>query len=817
MDWFIQDLRYALRRLHKTPGFTAIAVAILALGIGANTAIFSIVNAVLFRPQPYDRPDELVNIYVSDSRGRVHATTSYPEYLAFREQTDLFSETTAFDLNILSRITDQGADVALVEFVAANYWDLLGLKPHRGRAFHTTDDIPGSGPVAVVNHRVWQRTYGSDPTLVGRTVNLNGTAVTIVGIGPADYNGVVVGVTSQFWLPYGSMMVVAPDQSERLERRNSRSIWVRGRLQPGVSVAHAQAGIDVVMSRLGQQYPESNEGRTAIVVSSSRVRFHPAVDRTLYPVAGLLMTVVALVLAIACSNLANLLLARAAARQKEIAIRLAMGAGRGRLVRQLLAESVLLAGAGGAAGLAIAYGLVRAISAFQPPIPIPVVLDLSIDGRVLGFTVALALLTGLLFGLAPAIRASRPDLVRSLKDKEVELGAGHRRFGLMNVLVMSQVAVSLLLLLSAGLFVRSLGQAQRIDPGFETTNAAILTMSLGLGGKSEDEGYLFLREFQERLAARPDVRAVAIAERVPLGVAIHTEGIYVEGYPIPPGDDEVEVDYAVVGPGYFQTLGIPLLRGRAFTEADDEAAPRVVVVSEAMAIEFFGTREVVGKRFRVGGADGIAVEVVGVARDTKVRTLGERPRPFIYAAFAQDYAEIVGVVAASVGEPTALLEAMRNQLRAMDPDIPIFDAKTMPQHLGIMLFAPRMGAALLSVFGVLAMVLATLGLYGVVAFAVSQRRHEMGIRIALGARTDQVVKLVVTKGMALVAVGFAMGMILALVATRPLGKLLYGVGTSDPITFVGVGLFLAGITFIASYVPARRAANVDPMVALKHV
>jgi predicted permease len=816
MEALLQDLRYAARRLHQSPGFTAVAVAIIALGIGANAAIFSIVDAVLFRPQPYERPGELISIYTTDTHGRHPMVSSYPDYLSLREQTDLFSGTTAFEMKIMSRITEEGSEVVMVESVAANYWEVLGLRPFRGRAFNAADDVSGSAPVAVINHQAWERKFGSDPSIIGRTVNLNGTPVTIVGIGPDDYSGFLVGVTSEYWVPYGSLSVVAPDEAASLERRGARSLMVRARLRPGVGVERARAGVALVMTRLAREYPQSNEGREALVFPTSQVRFLPEVDQALFPVAGLLMAVVGLVLAVACSNLANLLLARGASRQREVAIRLAMGAGRGRLVRQLLAESMLLAAVGGAAGLGLAYWLVRAIVAFRPPIPFPLALDLTVDTRVLAFTAVLSLLTGGLFGFVPALRASRPDLVRALKNEDTALAVGHRRFGLRNTLVVSQVAVSLLLLVCAGLFVRSLGNAARVEPGFEAENVAMISLRLGQREQSDPAAREFLRAYLARLASRRDIRSLAVADLVPLGFGVQAREISIDGYAPPPGEDGISVDYAAVDSGYFRTLGIPLLRGRGFTGADDATAPRVVAVSEAMALRFWGTREVVGRRFRLEGSDGGPVEIVGVTRDTKVRTLGEAPRPHLYVPFEQNIPFFTYVIAATAGDPGPVLEGMRRELRAMNAPYPVFEARTMPQHLGIMLFAPRMGAALLSVFGILAVVLAALGLYGVVAFGVSQRTREIAIRMAIGARPGQVVGLVVSETMVLVGVGFAIGMALAALATRPLASLLYGVGPSDPFTYGAVGLLLAVVALGAAYLPARAAAAVDPMAALKN-
>jgi len=816
MEAMLQDLRHAVRRLRQSPGFTAVAVAIIALGIGANAAIFSIVDAVLFRPQPYERPGELVSIYTTDSHGQHPMVSSYPDYLSLREQTDLFSGTVAFEMKIMSRITEEGSEVVIVESVSADYWEVLGLRPFRGRAFNAADDVSGSAPVAMINHQAWERKFGSDPSIIGRTVNLNGTPVTVVGIGPDDYSGFLVGVTSEFWVPYGSLSAVAPDEAASLEQRGARSLMVRARLRPGVGLERARAGVALVMARLAQEYPQSNEGRKALVFPTSQVRFLPEVDQALYPVAGLLMAVVGLVLAVACSNLANLLLARGAARQREVAIRLAMGAGRGRLVRQLMAESMLLAGVGGAAGLALAYSLVRTIVAFRPPIPFPLALDLTVDTRVLVFTAVLSLLTGALFGFVPALRASRPDLVRALKNEETALAVGHRRFGLRNTLVVSQVAVSLLLLVCAGLFVRSLGNAARVEPGFEAENVAMISLRLGQQGQSDPAAREFLRAYVERLASRRDIRSLAVADLVPLGFGVQSREVSIDGYAPPPGEDEVSVDYAAVDSGYFRTLGIPVLRGRGFTAADDATAPRVVAVSEALALKFWGTLEVVGRRFRLGGADGVPVEIVGVARDTKVRTLGEAPRPHLYVPFEQNVPFFTYVIAATVGDPGPVLEGMRREHRAMNAPYPVFEARTMPQHLGIMLFAPRMGAALLSVFGALAVILAALGLYGVLAFAVSQRTREIAIRMAIGARPGQVVALVVSETMVLVGVGFVIGMALAALATRPLAALLYGVGPSDPLTYGAVALLMAAVALGAAWLPARAAAAVDPMAALKN-
>ncbi|NOT06611.1 MAG: ABC transporter permease [Gemmatimonadales bacterium] len=814
MDTFLRDLRYSVRRLRTSPGVALVAILIVALGIGANSAVFSLVNAVLFRPQPYDKPEELVNIYVSDSDGRDYTTASYPEYRDFKEQARLFAGTVALEPQIVSRTTDDGSKIAFIEAVSANYWEVLGLRLFRGRGF-LPEEESGGGVVAVINYQMWDREFGADPGLIGRTVRLNGAPVTIVGIGPKDYRGVIGALTSQFWMPSGSFKAIDPEYAAKTERRGSRSTWVRARLQPGVSVQAAQSAIDIVMQRLGTTFPESNAGRKASVVPADGVRFHPAIDGALYPVAGILLLVVALVLAIACSNIASLMLARATARQREMALRLAIGAHRGQLVRQLLTESVLIASIGGLVGIGVAQLMVRAIMSFQPPIPIPVSLDLSLDGRVVLFSAILTLGTGILFGLAPALRATRPDLVRSLKDEESSATGGRRRFSLRNGLVVLQVSVSVLLLAGAGLFVRSLGQAQGIDPGFEAERAAILTVSLGHGRLNDEQGRELLRVFSERIAAAPGVRSVALADRIPLGAGFQTRGVWIDQAPPPSGQDNIELDFVLVGPRYFQTLGIALVAGRDFASTDLPGSPHVVIVSEAMARKYWGRPDIVGEHFRMGGANGSLVEIVGVARDTKVRTLGEVPRPYVYASFDQEYTGIIAVIAATEGDPSAALAAMRREFTTLAPDVPIFDAKTMTEQLGLALFLPRMAAALLGLFGMIGIGLAGLGLYGVVAFAVTQRTREIGIRMALGADARKVVRLVVREIAALVLTGLLLGTGVALLAMRPLAGILYGVSPADPVTFIFVTGLLLVAACIASYLPARRAVTIDPLVALR--
>ncbi len=815
---FLQDIRYAARRLRQSPGFTAIAIAIMGLGIGANTAIFSIVNAVLFKPLPYERPSELVRIFTTEDDGETPMVSSYPDFLDFRDRRDLFSGAVAHTAMIVSLLNDEGAETVFVEYVSADFFEVLGLPPALGRAFDPREDEFGaSEAVAIVGHQAWQRRYGGDPDIVGTMVRLNGRPVTIVGVGPEDFSGSMIGFTMEFWMPWGTATFIDSDMRRIVESRGYHSLSVTARLQPAVTVAQATAAMELLGRQLAEKYPDTNTNRNVVTMAAADVRLHPFIDAVLYPVAGLLMAVVGLVLLVACTNLANLLLVRASSRRKEVAVRLALGATRRRLVSQLLTESMLLGVFGGAVGLVLAYWTAMFITSFRPPVGFPIAVDLTLDVRVLAFTVILSIATGVIFGLVPSLRASRPDVVSTLKDDTWSLGRVRRRLGLTNVLVVSQVGVSLVLLIAAGLFLRGMLTAQRVDPGFETENVAIATVGHLMGGNGEESGREFLYELARRLETHPDVRAVALADRVPLAASAQRRDVIVDGYQLPPGVDALATDYTAVTPEFFDVMGIPILRGRAFNSHDTETSPDVAIVSAAMARQIWGTEDVVGRQFRWDAADP-PIEVVGVAQDTKVRTLGEAPRRHLWLPFAQQGGRLlfVSAVVATIGDPSAMPEVFRREVKALDSNVPLFEAKTMQQHLGIMLFAPRMAAFLLSGFGILAMVLSTIGLYGVLAYSVARRTREVGIRVALGADRGRVVGMVVREGMTMVIVGVAVGLALSAVAMRPLAGLLHGVSAVDPLTFAGVAVMLTVVALLASYIPARRAANVDPMVALRY-
>jgi predicted permease len=814
METLIADLRYAVRRLSQRPGFALIAILTIALGVGANSAIFSVVNAILLRPLPVESPDELVEIY-SQEGDEEPITHAYPDYLDIRVRDDLFSGVTAYTVDFFSVELGTEPEVTLGESVSADYFEVLGVPAAMGRAFISgEDDAPGAPAVAVISHAMWQRRFASDPAVLGRTLRVRGQTVEIIGVMPPKFKGLLVGFSSELWMPLTSNQSFAA--GDDLRNRGSRWLMLKGRLRPGVTPDQAQAGLDVLAGQLAAAYPETNADplRRFPVIPTNDVRLHPMVDRALVPVAALLMTVVGLLLLIVCTNLANLLLARALGRRKEIAVRLAIGAGRWRLIRQLLTESVLLAVLGGALGLLVAWGTVELLVRFQPPVFVRLSLDLGIDGRVLAFTFFVSVLAGVFFGLAPALQATRPQLTPALKNELEAVTRKYRTFGLRGSLVIVQVAVSLVLLIGAGLFVRSLIGAQRIDPGFERERAAIMTIAPTLADTDTAGVRNLYTELRERALGLPGVEAATLASRLPLGVSVNINELYVEGVDTPE-DEAPSIDVTVVSPGYFETMGVPLLQGRDFVDGDDATSPLVVIIDEAAAQRFWPGENPIGKRLRLGGPEGPQRAIVAVAQTTKVRTLGEQPRPYLYVPLAQRHRGIISLVVRTAGDPAATLPLLRREGLLLDESLPIMELKTMKQHLGIMLFAPRVGGILLGVFGGLAILLATIGLYGVVSYAAAQRTREVGIRVALGARPGDVVRLVIGQGMVMVGVGAVIGLVLAFAGARPLGSFLYGIRPWDPSTFLGITLLLVGVAFVATMVPAMRAARLDPTVALR--
>ena len=816
MGFLRYDLGYALRQLRANPGFTAVAVLSLALGIGVNSTIFTLVNGLFLKPLPVADIHEVVEVF-STRDDRMFDLSSYPDYVDFRDEVEAFDGMAANMTMVFSWNRDTHSETLFGELVSGNYFQVLGIEPAHGRWFRPEEDrTPSTHPVAVLGYGFWERNFAGDPSIVGDTIKLNGTHFTVVGIAPPTFTGTIPVLSSDLWTPLMTAPIVNifADLQAIIEERGRRSLRMYGRLAEGAMVDQARVQLETVATRLAGEYPATNEHRSVNLKPLDEVRINPELDGIVAPFAGLLMGLVGMVLLVACANVANMLLARASARGREISVRLALGASRWRLIRQLLTESVILSLIGGAVALLLTYWASRLVAGFQPPLPIRVVIDLSPDVRVLGFTLCAALLTGVVFGLAPALRSSKPDLVATLKDDGTQ-GGGAGRFSLRNLLVVAQVAVSLVLLVTAGLFARSLGNAQSIDLGFDGANIAFVSTTMGAAGYDREERRQFLRQTTERIGALPGVVAATYTGRLPMNTTRFSMEFLIEGYDPDSGDRSVSVNYNPVGPGYFEILRIPLLSGRGILETDDSRSPLVALVNESFVKEYWPGENPIGKRIKFDDDSESWIEVVGLTADFKMWSVGEEPSPMVHASLMQQAPFFETVMVRTSSDPGPMVARMREEITALDPDISFFDARTMDDNLAVVLFPVRMGAVLLAVFGFLALGLAAVGVYGVIAYTVSRRTHEIGIRMALGAGSGNVMGMVVSQGMKVVLVGVVFGLLGALAISTLLGSLLYDVSTVDPVAFLGTSAILVAVALIANYIPARRGSRVDPMVALR--
>ncbi len=806
----------AARSLRQSPVFSIAAVLTLGLGIGANTAIFSFVNAVALKPPNVDDPGTLVRIYTSTPEGQPYGSTSFLELEDIVEQTDVFDGVVGYAL-AAGALTDEGRiELLLGEIVTGNYFDVLGAKIAMGRAFRPEEyETPGTHPVIVLGHGLWVRRFGEDPSIVGQAIRLNGVSFDVIGVADESYRGMLPALWVDFWAPSMMVRTLIPDAPNALTSRRSRQFMVHARLRDGVTVQEAQAAVSLVAARLEETFPESNAGHSMSVLKADSVRLHPSVDVWLLPLAMAALVVPGLVLLIACTNLAGLLLARATDRRKEIAVRLALGASRRQIVLYLLGESVLLSLVGGALGVLLATWLVRMITALTPPVIISLSFDVGVDYRVLVFTAGLSVLVGILFGLVPALRASKPELSRALKDEGAVVWRA-RRLSLRNALIVGQVAVSMLLLLVAGLFIRSLQEAVNIDPGFDTESSIVFTMNAAVR-HDEPAGREYYRQVLARLNAYPGVTGVALADRLPLGFSGQTMQILVDQPRSESSRADAErgeaIHFARITPGYFHTLGIDLLAGRDFGDLDRQGSPPVAILSEAGARHLWGDENPVGNTIRRPG--GVPLQVVGVARDTRVRTLGDGSEPYLYVPLEQSYESMLELIIATDRDPAAFIGEAQDVILQVDPDVIPLEVMTMSGGNAMILFPLRMAAGLLGGFGALGLLLSSVGIIGSLAYSVSCRSHEVGVRMALGASPGNVVGMVVSGGMRLVGVGMAMGMVLALGVGQLLQGLLVGVSPTDPVAFLGVTALLAGVALLASWLPARRAAAVDPLAVLR--
>ena len=809
-----KDISYAFRSLLKRPGFVSIAVITLALGIGANTAIFSLVNAVLLRSLPVERPGEIVSVAVRGKDDSMSAF-SYPNYRDFRDRNEALSGLLVYRFVPLS-LSRSGANERVWGFeVSGNYFDVLGVKATRGRTFLPEEDkTPLSHPVAVVSYDSWQRRFGGDPDLVGKDVLLNNHQFKVIGIAPEGFKGTELVYTPEIWLPASMMGWVEPG-ADWLDDRNTRNFFAIGRLKPGFDTRQAEASLNHLALQLAKEYPDTNEGQSIKVVPPGFIL--PDLRGAVVNFTWVLMAAVALVLLVTCTNLAGLMLARATDRRREIAIRLAMGANRWRLIRQLLTESVLLSLVGGVAGMLLAVWIIQLLLAFKPPIDFPLALDVTVDWRVLLFSLSVSLVAGAIFGLAPALQATRPGLSQALRETSAQGGASRTR--LRSVLVVAQIAISLVVLISAGLVVRTLLQLQTMNPGFDPQNALTMSFDLGLQGYDRERGQQFYRQLSERVQALPGVKSAAVSDYIPLSLNFNSRNIFVEGQPAERGENVPLAMNSSAGPRYFETMRTALVNGREFNDQDQDGSELVAVVNETFVKKLMtsvnSSSEAIGKRFAFGSAAGPYIRIVGVAREGKYFNIAEDPRPFVWTPLAQDYSSNGILTVRTEGSPEPLLAAVRKEVQALDPNLPLFDVKTLSEHMRFALFPARIAATVLGVFGVVALLLSAIGIYGITSYTVAQRTHEIGIRLALGAQLSDVLSLVLSHGLKLTALGAALGLFGAYLATRAITSVLYGVSPTDPLTFGLVSLVLVGVALVACYVPSRRATKVDPLIALR--
>jgi macrolide transport system ATP-binding/permease protein len=813
MDTVLQDFRYAVRMLARSRGVTAVAVLSLALGIGGNATVFTWARSVLLHPfSGITNSEQIVAVETVMPDGEYH-TSSYPDYKDYRDQNQVFSGTIGFELvaALLKRPAEEQAQRNWGLLVTGNYFDVLGVPPALGRTFRAEEDTaPGGDPYVVLSDGFWRKRFAADPGVVGQTVQINLHSFTIIGVAPRNFQGTIVGLNPEYFVPMMMQPVVLP--GERLDYRAPTFVHVMGRLKPGVSLEQARADVGTIAQRLAREYPDTNKNIGVFVAPVWRA--HYGLQDFLLPVISFLMVVAVLVLLIACANVANLLLARAAAREKEISIRAALGASRWQLMRQFMAESLVLGFLSAGVGLIIAAWSANFLLFFLPPVYLPVGLTVGLDWSVLGFTFVLTLAAVMVFGLVPALQTSRPRLNESLKEGGRTSQSGSRRHVLRDLLVVSETLLAMVLLIGAGLLVRTVRNTQTARPGFNPEHVLLAAMDLRASGyTTEQQTTVFFQRFLERLRATPGVRSVSAERWAPLwftgrGYTRPT----IEGY-TPGPNEEVGIDYNVVGPNYFSTMQIPLLAGREFTDADRLSTPRVALVNETMARRYWPGQNPIGRRLNSWDT---WWTIAGVVKDIKYHSMNESAEPFLYFPLLQSDGTDANILVRTDGDANALLPAVQRQAAAVDPNVAVLYSGDLTHILSISLFSYRVAASVAGVLGILGLLLASLGLYGVLSYAVTQRTPEIGIRIALGAQRNHILELVVGQGMRLALIGVGLGLAAALTLSRFLASLLFGVSARDPLTFAGVALLLGGVALLACYVPARRAMRVDPMVALRH-
>jgi predicted permease len=820
----MNDLRYAVRWLARSPGFAAVAILSLGLGVGVNAGMFTLVDALVLRPLPVASPGTLVDVFTSGGDGDVHATNSYPDYLDLKATNSVFTDVIGYSPMFAALSLGDRSRLVLGQVVTSNHFEVLGIRPERGRLLTPDDDALGAPSVVVLSHRMWRREFGAAPDIVGRTVHLRGEPYTIVGVAPASFTGVVPLLTPELWVPVSRADEVEPagiidavpgPGTTRLERRGYRWMFVKGRLKPGVPASEAAANVQVIGSRLAAAHVATNRDRAMSAVPTSDVRlFVPEASGPLTAGGAGVMLVVGLVLLIACANVAGLLLARASARERELAVRAAIGASRGRLVRQLLIEGVAIGLAGIVVAVAVAAAMTRLLVSIELPIrDLP--LDLSINGRVLAFALAAALASGLVASVSPAIKTSALSLVSVLRGPVASGASRIRRWGVREALVAGQIALTVVLLVVAGTLLRSVAASWNADIGFETRGLTLVSFDTDMVRYTEEQGRQFWDQALARVRGIPGVSTAALATpRVPLEINYSTAEFRIDDRRYADGQRAEILYNTAVSPGYFTTLGVRVLRGRDFTDADREASPLVAVVSEALARRYWPDGSAVGRTITLTGGNR-RYEIVGVSADYKVRTVSEAPTPYVHLAAAQRPASYNTLIARTTGDADVVLAAIRRELLTMEPRLVFINQTTMERTFAATLLPTRVGSMLAAGFGALGTLLAAIGLYGVVAFAVSQRTKEIGIRVALGAERGDVLRMILRQGSVLVIVGGLAGAAIAAVASVLLGRVLYGVGAADPVAWLSAMAVLITAAVAAHLLPTLGAMRIDPARTLR--
>ena len=828
VETLLKDVRYALRWMVRSPGFSAVAILSLGLGVGVNTAMFSLVDSLLFRPLPVTAPDTLVDIFTAGSDGDEYATSSYPDYLDLKAQNTVFTDMIGYSPMIAPLSLGDRSRVALGQVVTSNHFAVLGVQPFLGRLLMPADDEPGAPRVVVLSHRMWQREFGGDPQIVGKSITLRGLPYTIAGVTPASFTGVVPLLTPELFLPVIHVeevepagitdSVPSPTGTNALERRGQRWMFIKGRLRPGMTAEQANANVALIGNQLAATHVQTNKDRRMAAIPTADVRLLvPQAGGILSVGAAGLMAIVGLVLVIACANVAGMLLARASARRREISVRLAIGASRGRLIQQLMVEGALLGVLGAIAAVSLAWALVQGLQTMQLPLPVNIAFDLRIDARVLTFSMFVAAASGMLAGLVPAFKASAPSLVSDLRGESPAGRLGGRRWALRDALVVSQVALTAVLLVVAGLLLRSLGASQRADVGFEPKGLAAIAFDTDMVRYTPERGREFWRQAQQRIAALPGVSAVGIVSpTLPFTFNFSQQEIRIDNRTYPEGQRGEIIENVAVSADYLGTLGVPVVEGRGIDATDIAGSPDVAVINQTMARRFWPTESAVGHTFTaVNGTRSRTFRIVGVTRDHKRHGVLEADSPFVYFAEQQRPSRYNFLIARGNGDAAALLQTVRRELLAMEPGLVFMANNTMEENLALSLMPARVGAMLATGFGGLGTLLAAIGLYGVIAFSVARRTREIGVRMALGAKPAGVLALVMRQGFTIVAAGLVVGVALAAGAATALRGLLYGITPFDPVAWGLALTAMIAAAALANFMPARRAMRVDPITALR--